>query len=206
MTLFENNRSAFLEKLSVFGKRENIPNISWEGVVVLRFFLEIKKPKKVLEIGSANGFSGIIIADMLEEWGGFLLTTDVSKPSIESAKINFQKAKLENIEIRFGDALEICSKKDGPFDLIFIDGEKKRTHEFFQFAQKLLSKEGIIIIDDVRKFSQKMELFWRLFSQEQTNWDWIEIPVDKDDAMLVMIKKETHKTFSTNWKSVIFSL
>lgn len=184
------DREAFLKELKAFGKQENIPNISWEGVTVLRFFLTLKKPKKVLEIGSANGFSSIVIADTIEKWNGTLLTTDVSEPSVTSAKENFQKAQIQNIEIRFGDVRQILSPEDTAFDFIFIDGEKKQTHEFFTLSKALLAPNGMIIIDDVRKFPQKMAAFWDLFQKETAEWNSVEIPVDGDDAMLVMMKKE----------------
>jgi predicted O-methyltransferase YrrM len=185
----QQKRRVMLEELKLFGLKERVPNISWEGVGVLRFFLMLKKPKKVLEIGSANGFSSIVIGDAIEQWGGTLLSTDISAPSVESAKKNIRLAQIKNVEIRFGDVLQTVSQTDGKFDFVFIDGEKKRTHEFFSFAESLLSEGGVIVVDDVRKFPEKMNMFWKRFSHEQHNWDCVEIPVDKDDAMLVMLKK-----------------
>jgi predicted O-methyltransferase YrrM len=189
-TISQLSRTKFLQKLRIFGEEQNIPNISPTGEDVLRFFLQLKKPKKVLEIGCANGYSSCVIASEIEKFSGTLLTGDVSEPSLESAKINAQMMKLHNIEFRFGDALKVFTQDDGPFDLIFIDGQKSWTHKFFQFAAPLLAKNGIIIVDDTQKFTDKMKSFKNLIEREKENWNFFSIPDSKDDAMMVFARKE----------------
>lgn len=184
------NRENFLQQLKHFGEKNDIPNVSWEGVSLLRFFLDLLRPKRVLEIGCANGFSTIVIADTIEKWGGTLLTTDISAPTFASAKKNFAKANLTNIDMRFGDALSVVSKKDAPFDLVFIDAQKNKTHEFFFLAEKILSEKGMILVDDVRKFPEKMEKFYELIKEKCDTWYFLEIPVEEGDAMVVARRKE----------------
>ena len=186
----ELSRSQYLQRLRQFGKEQNIPNISPKGEEVLKFFLGIKKPKKVLEIGCANGYSSCVIATQIEEFSGKLFTGDVSEPSLESAKINAQMMNLKNIEFRFGNALEVFSpKKDGKFDFIFIDGQKSWTHKFFAFAKTMLSKNGIIIVDDTQKFPDKMKSFKNMIEREKDEWNFFAIPDSEDDAMMVFGKK-----------------
>ncbi len=182
------SRQEIFHALKRFGENQNIPNISWVGVNVLRFFLQLRKPKKVLEMGCANGFSSCVIADQLENWGGVLLTGDVSEPSLESAKLNAEVCGLQNIKFRFGDILQTIKKEDGPFDLIFIDAQKSWTHKFFIFAESLLKKGGIIIVDDTQKFPDKMKSFHNHIEREKDSWVWFTVP-ETDDAIMIFMKK-----------------
>ena len=182
------SRTEIFVNLKKFGTEQNIPNISWICVNVLQFFLDLKKPKKVLEMGCANGFSSCVIADQLEKWDGKILTGDVSKPSLESAKLNAKVCNLQNIEFRFGDILQTIRKEDGPFDLIFIDAQKSWTHKFFVFSEILLSENGIIIVDDTQKFPDKMKSFHNHIKRESEKWSWFTVP-ETDDAIMVFTRK-----------------
>lgn len=190
------SRIEFLKALKDFGEQENIPNISWIGVNTLRFFLELKQPKKVMEIGCANGFSSIVIADSISPWNGKLFTCDVSTPAIASAKENWRVCNIQNIEVREGSALEVFEedKKQGReeeknFDCIFIDAQKSWTHKFFEFASKKIAPGGIIIIDDTKKFKDKMKSFKNLIEREKNHWIFFEIP-EYDDALMVFTRRE----------------
>lgn len=181
-------RDDFFITLKTFGEQNNIPNISWTGVTLLRFLITTQNSQKVLEMGCANGFSSCVIADALEKTGGTLLTGDISEPSLKMAKENAKLANLKNIEFRFGDILQTIVPEDGLFDLIFIDAQKSHTHLFFDFAKSLLAKNGIIVIDDTQKFAHKMETFHKHFEKEKSEWNWFLVP-EKDDAILVMSRK-----------------
>lgn len=183
------SRNEFLQKLRKFGEEQNIPNISPKGEEVLKFFLGLKKPKKVLEIGCANGYSSCVIASEIEKFSGKLLTGDVSEPSLESAKINAQMMNLKNIEFRFGNALEVFASETEKFDFIFIDGQKSWTHKFFAFAKTIISEKGIIIVDDTQKFPDKMKSFHNMIAREKDDWNFFAIPDSEDDAMMVFSKK-----------------
>lgn len=180
------NRNIFLQELKRHGERENIPNISWETATILRFFLSLVKPKKVLEIGCANGFSTVFIADILEEWNGTILSLERSIPSLAQAKENVQKAQLHNVSFRFGDALELLEPEDEVFDFIFIDAEKKMTHLFFEMGEQFLASGGIVFIDDFRKFPEKMAPFYKMLEEKKETWEMVEIPTEEGDAVMVM--------------------
>jgi len=181
-------RDEILFLLKQFGDSHNIPNISWTGVNVLKFFLQLRKPKKVLEIGCANGFSSCVIADQLEKWNGELLTGDVSIDSIESAKLNAEVCGLKNIEFRFGDILQTVNREDGLFDLVFIDAQKSWTHKFFMFAENLLALNGVIIVDDTQKFPDKMKSFYNYIERKKDSLAWFTVP-EIDDAIMIFVKK-----------------
>lgn len=183
------SREGFIKKLKIFGETHNIPNISWTGVNVLRFFLELLKPTKVLEMGCANGFSSIVIAERLEKWEGVLYTGDVSVPSIESAKENMKAVNLSNIIIKTGDILETYADIDIKFDLVFIDAQKSLTGKFFNLAKKLTKKESIIIIDDVLKFPEKMSDFYKILEKEKDKWIKVSIPEKSENDGILVLKR-----------------
>jgi len=185
----QKSRAEIFKDLKKFGIDQNIPNISWICVHVLQFFLHLRKPKKVLEMGCANGFSSCVIADQLEKWDGKLLTGDISEPSLESAKLNAKVCNLQNIEFRFGDILQTIQKTDGPFDFIFIDAQKSWTHKFFIFADTLLSEDGIIVVDDTQKFPDKMKSFQNHIKRDSEKWSWFTVP-ETDDAIMIFTRKK----------------
>src|SRR6185295_7811605 len=149
----------FLKNLARYGKTKNIPNISEQTGEILQFLIHISRAKKILEIGCANGFSTIFLADAARKNNGSVLTCDVSAPSFAAAQKNITAAGLSAfVEFRCGDGMKIVRSPE-KFDCIFIDAEKKRTHEFFTLAQRHLTKNGLIIIDDTKKFAEKMRAF-----------------------------------------------
>ena len=78
--------------------------------------------------------------------------------------------------------------KDGLLDCIFIDAQKSWTHKFFLHASSLLSENGIIIVDDTKKFSDKMKSFHNLIAREKENWNFFTVP-ETDDAIMVFNRK-----------------
>ena len=98
--------------------------------------------KNLLEIGTANGFSTIHLCLALRENGGHLTSIDYSLPSYNEAVENIQKTEMDDIAtLIFGNALvELPKLPTESFDMIFIDGQKKRTIDFFQLAYPLLKK------------------------------------------------------------------
>jgi len=78
--------------------------------------------------------------------------------------------------------------KDGLLDCIFIDAQKSWTHKFFLHASSLLSENEIIIVDDTKKFSDKMKSFHNLIAREKENWNFFTVP-ETDDAIMVFNRK-----------------
>jgi predicted O-methyltransferase YrrM len=88
----------------------------------------------------------------------------------------------------FGNALvELPKLPKESFDMIFIDGQKKRTIDFFQLAYPLLRDGGFFIIDDVIKFSEKMSSFYEFLKQEKIAHTILKI--DADDGVMLIVKQ-----------------
>lgn len=176
-----------LNKLKQHGLKNQIPNISYEVGMFLNMLIKNKKIKNVLEIGTANGYSTIWMAEALKENNGLITTFEVSTPSYKEAKENFRNFKLtKNINSIFEDFLN--SKINKKFDLIFIDGQKNKTLDFFNKAKKLLKTDGIIIVDDVIKFKEKMSKFYK-YIEKQREFYYVILPIDIDDGIMMITKK-----------------
>lgn len=119
-----------------------------EGTL-LHFLVIISKAKRILEIGTFTGFSAQMMASALPD-DGELITCDIEESTSKIAKDFFVKAKLDKKIIqKIGPALETLDSLQGKFDIVFIDADKENYVLYYKRAMELLSKDGIIIIDNV---------------------------------------------------------
>jgi predicted O-methyltransferase YrrM len=120
---------------------------------VLRWVVASKSAKKAVEIGTLTGLSGLYILDGLMN-GGKLWTLEKSPEHAEAANPILQKfsAKVgKNVEVVVGDARETLEKvcTEGPFDFIFIDGNKAAYGDYLSWAEVNLKKGGMLVADNV---------------------------------------------------------
>lgn len=138
-----------LKELEEYAQKSNIPIIQPEVAKFIQVIGKIKKPKKVLEIGTAVGYSSILMAGFLKD-GGKIISIERHPKMVEQAKSNIKKAGLENsITVLEGEAQEILPKLTEKFDLIFIDASKGHYLEFFNYCIDLLNDNGVLISDNV---------------------------------------------------------
>ncbi|MDP4012802.1 MAG: O-methyltransferase [Candidatus Nanoarchaeia archaeon] len=102
------------------------------------------KPQKILELGTANGYSGIIMGSE----GAELTTIELNPEIAEEAKANFKEYKIK-AKVIIGDAVEEIKKLNENFDLIFIDFAKRKYIEVLEKAINLLNKNGVIVADNI---------------------------------------------------------
>ena len=117
----------------------------------LNFICYLIKPKNILEIGSFIGLSTMELSTHLKK-NGKVTAIEKYDRFYNIAKKNFKINKLDKkINIILGEALDVLSsnKLKQKFDLVFIDGNKENYKEIFQLCEKKLSKDGIIIIDNI---------------------------------------------------------
>ena len=148
----------FLEKRSL---ERGVPILGKEkGSWLYKKILETK-PKKILELGTANGYSGC----MLGSQGAKLITIDIDEKITEEAKKNFEKFGIDAKTI-VGDGVEVVknfvNKRGGLeepkvpyFDLIFIDFAKKKYIQVLENCIKLVRKGGLIIADNTSWASEE---------------------------------------------------
>lgn len=142
-------KDGLLKELEDYAHENNVPIIHKEVSDLLKVILKIHRPKRILEIGCAIGYSSIFFASVL---GGDveIITTERNEVMIEKAKENIKIAGLEDkITILEGDAEETLKTIDGEFDMIFIDAAKGQYQLFFDLVIDRLKKGGLVVSDNI---------------------------------------------------------
>ena len=138
-----------LEKIKKKALEDHIPIIMDDTLEVIERELTKSKPKRLLEIGTAVGYSAICFTEFLAE-GGIIDTIEREHDRVMQAMENIKKAEVEDkINIIEGDAVEILPSIDKKYDVIFIDASKGKYPFFLKEALRMLNKSGIILADNV---------------------------------------------------------
>lgn len=182
-------RKDFLKQLKAYGLEQNIPNVTELNGRFLHFLVGLKKPQRFLEIGTANGYSTIWIADALELYGGRHTGVDVSEPSFNQALDNLEQTGLRHIcDMHLGDAVEWLENYDGlKFDMVFIDARKAYYHTFLELVLGMVTDEALIVVDDVTKFPEKTQPFHDMVAG-MSDWESVILPIDADDGVMLLKK------------------
>ena len=137
-----------LKELEEFARRENIPIIPHETVAFFRLFLQTMKPKSILEIGTAIGFSALLMAEQVPD--AKIMTIDRNEEMIGFAKENFARFdQSDQITLLEGDAVDLLEHIEQRFDLIFMDSAKSKYIVFLPEVLKRLEVGGVVILDDI---------------------------------------------------------
>ena len=138
-----------LKELEEFAKENGVPIAQKETIKFLEFMVNMKKPLRILELGTAIGYSAIIMHEAAGT-NPHITTIERSEEMIALAKQNIKNFNLEErIIIEEGDCLEILEKLQEPYDLIFMDAGKGHYNHFLPHCLRLLKEDGIIIADNV---------------------------------------------------------
>lgn len=166
---FRSEKDKLLLEIEDYAKQNKIPILNWMAADFLEQLIKLKKPKRVLEIGMAIGYSSIRIARSLSK-KGVLFTIEKSPKNIELARINFDKSGLnEKINIIEGDALEIMPNLKTKFDFIFLDADKEDYEKLFYYSSMLLKKRGVIFIDNLLWYGNVASKFVAKEMKKSTN-------------------------------------
>lgn len=142
-------REGILKELEEFAKENKVPIVQKETGKFLEFMVNMKKPMRILELGTAIGFSSILMYEA-SNTNPDIITIERDSKMIEYAKENIKKFDLQDkIKIEEGDCLEVLEKLQEPFDLIFMDAGKGHYNHFLPHCLRLLNEDGIIIADNV---------------------------------------------------------
>ncbi|CZQ88817.1 o-methyltransferase [Trichococcus palustris] len=141
--------SGELGELEKDANTRGVPIIPHETAVFLNMILGQIKPKQILEIGAAIGFSGSLMAQHVGP-EGHVTTIDRFDVMIRQAKDNFEKLGVaDKVTLLEGDAAEVLPTLSGPYDFIFMDSAKSKYYEFLPHCMRLLKTGGMLVIDDV---------------------------------------------------------
>lgn len=145
----ETENSAILETIEKEALDTYVPIIRKEMQSFLKVLLAIKKPKRILEVGTAVGFSAILMSEYAPE-DCHITTIEKYEKRIPIARENFKRAgKEEKITLLEGDAMEILKGLTGTYDFIFMDAAKGQYIYYLPEVVRLLEKDGIFLTDNV---------------------------------------------------------
>ena len=145
----ESAESEIIETIEQEALDTYVPIIRKETQSFLKVLLMMKKPKRILEVGTAVGFSAILMSEYMPE-DGHITTIENYAKRIPIAHNNFKRAgKEEKITLIEGDALEVMKELEGPFDFIFMDAAKGQYIHYMPEVLRLLAPEGVLMSDNV---------------------------------------------------------
>jgi len=182
-----------LQELEQIAPKKKIPIVNKDTV---NFVVSLIAPNsKILEVGTAVGYSGIFM--LAHTQGTTLTTVEIQKDRAETAAQNFIKAGLaDRVSVVWQDALEFINETTDKFDFIFLDGAMYRYPYMFEGLKKSLNKNGLIVIDNALRLNRtqdkvrdkllfKLSEFISLISNDP---DFKTIIHDIGDGILVAIK------------------
>ncbi|MCI5699399.1 MAG: O-methyltransferase [Lachnospiraceae bacterium] len=145
----DSGNTPFLEELEQEALDNRIPIIRKDMQTFLKMFLAMRKPKRILEVGTAVGFSALLMCEYGEP-DVQITTIENYEKRIPVARDNFVRAGREKqIKLLQGDAQDILKELEGPFDFIFMDAAKGQYIFFFPELLRLLEDGGVLITDNV---------------------------------------------------------
>lgn len=158
----------FLDELEQDARNAGIPIIRQEMKSFLRVFLELKQPKNILEVGTAVGFSALLMAEYTPP-DCRITTIEKYEKRIPVAKENFARSpKGDKIRLLEGDALPVLQRLSGSYDFIFMDAAKGQYIHFLPETLRLLAKGGVMISDNVLQDGDIIESHYAVERRNRT--------------------------------------
>lgn len=143
------DKEGLLRELEIYAEQNNVPIVHKEVSDLLKVLLKIDKPKRILEVGCAIGYSSILFATTVGD-DVQITTVERNELMIEKAKENIKRSGFEkNITILEGDAEELLSNIEGEFDMIFLDAAKGQYKLFYDMVIDKLKVGGLLISDNI---------------------------------------------------------
>ena len=162
----DKGNTAFLDELEKEARENRVPIIRREMQSFLKVLLRITSPRLILEVGTAVGFSTLLMSEYAPE-DCRITTIENYEKRIPIARENFRKAgKEDRITLLEGDAAQVLKTLEGSYDFIFMDAAKAQYIHFLPDILRLLSNGGILVSDNVL---QNGDLIESHFAVERRN-------------------------------------
>ena len=165
---FDTGNTEFLNQIEQFALKTNVPVIRPQTQSFLKLLLAVKQPKEILEVGTAIGFSALL---MSEDGPSDCRVTTIEKyeKRILIAKENFKKAGREDkIRLVEGDALEALKDLEGPYDFIFMDAAKGQYIHFLPDILRLMPIGGLLVSDNILQDGDILESRYAVTRRDRT--------------------------------------
>ena len=145
----EQGDSEFLRMIAKEAAASFVPIIRKETGSLLKTLVEMKRPRRILEVGTATGYSALLMSEHMPE-GGTITTIEKYEKRIPIARENFRRGGKEDvITLLPGDAAEILKSLSGPYDFIFMDAAKGQYIHFLPEVLRLMPVGGVLVSDNV---------------------------------------------------------
>jgi len=143
-------RNLFFKELEQFALEHRVPIMESTGIETMLQIMRIQNPKRILEIGTAIGYSALRMADTIQNT--HIVTLEMDDERFSQAKENIKRYNMEErVTVIQGNALDLYDQvaEHGPYDAIFIDAAKGQYAKFFTMYKDLLTENGCIYTDNV---------------------------------------------------------
>lgn len=159
-----------LTEIRAYAEESFVPVIRPETAAILKTLIELKQAKKILEIGTAIGYSAILMSRCQNV--EHITTVENYEPRIEVARKNIKKAGLsEKISLVAGDAGEFLKELDEAFDLVFLDAAKAQYPAYLPDILRVLKPGGVLITDNVMQDGEILESHFTVPKRNRTIHD-----------------------------------
>lgn len=197
-------------KLQIIEKEalaDEVPIIKKPTQTLLRFLLKAHKPKKILEVGCAVGFSALLMSEDMSD-DGHITTIEKVQSRITKARENFTFAeKNQKITLLEGDAADLLKDlvaKKEQYDMIFMDAAKGQYLHFFEDIMRLLKKDGLLVSDNVLQDGDIVQSRYAIIKRNRTIHsrmrDYLYLLTHHEDLRTVILPLGDGVTLSTKLK------
>lgn len=165
---FDTGLPQYLSDLREYALETNVPIVRPQMQNLMKVLLAMKKPMKILEVGTAIGFSALLMAEYSPKECR-ITTIEKYEKRIPIARDNFKKYGRENqITLIEGDAIDVLKSLDDTYDLIFMDAAKGQYINFLPDILRLLAKDGILLSDNVLQDGNVIESRFAVVRRDRT--------------------------------------
>lgn len=150
MLSLESDLSDELEALREYGEANHVPIIRREAQALIRFLFAMQQPTRILEVGTAIGFSACVMSELAPK--ATITTIEKVTARIEEAKETFRRLDKQQITLLEGDAIEVLAQlaeREQSFDFIFLDAAKAQYRSYFPYLKRMLVPGGVLLTDNV---------------------------------------------------------
>lgn len=157
-----------LSELRERAEAKEIPIIRREAEYFLKWLLAVRRPERILEIGTAVGYSGIFMLRHSSE-SASLVTVESDSGRISEARENFVRAGLaDRVSLMEGDAADVLPRLNGCFDLIFLDAAKGQYMALLPELMRLLDRDGVLVTDNILQDGDTLESRFAVRRRDRT--------------------------------------
>lgn len=144
-------------------------NLHPDSAALLAVLVRAKQARKVLEVGTSNGYSTLWLADAVRDTGGSLRTLEIDKARKKAARQNLRETKLEDfVRMEVCDAGEFLRDYSKYFDVVLLDADRSQYTAYWPHLQRILTKPGsLLVVDNVLSHADEVQAFIALVEADK---------------------------------------